>query len=385
MDSLKSFGTKTNDYAVKLLKELINTESVNPPGNELNMCRVFEKELTGTGVETVIQEKGTRGNFIATLKGRDSSKSIVLNGHLDTVPFSDPKLWKVHPLSGEIIDGKMYGRGTSDMKSGLAAQFVAFKTLVDEGITPGITVKFIGTYDEESSGAGAALINETGYLSDAVAIVIGEPTNNKISISSKGTLWLEIEVLGKTSHAAYPTEGINAVDIMLELYDLLKASIKGPTDEVLGESTVAMTLINAGIKTNMIPDKCNAAFDLRTVPGVSHDEVLRELDALIEMIEKKSVGAKITYNIKNNRKPLSVGKDNETVQSLLKSIEKSTTPAFAGTNFFSDGSIFVEYGDIPMLLFGPGLSELAHQPDEFVEIDAYLKAVDVYTDFLKNL
>lgn len=371
MDSSKSGVTENyKEYAVELLKELIQTESVNPPGDEIKMCKVFERELNGIGVETDIQTVGTRGNFIATLKGKDDSKSIVLNGHLDTVPFSDPKLWKYHPLSGEIVDGKMYGRGTSDMKSGLAAQFVAFKSLAEEGFVPAVNVKFMGTFDEESSGTGAKLINDTGYLSDAVAIVIGEPTNNKISISSKGTLWLEIEVLGKTSHAAYPKEGINAVDIMLELYDLLKASIKGPTDEVLGESTVAMTLISAGIKTNMIPDKCNAAFDLRTVPGVSHDEVLRELDALIELIQNKSKGAKITYNIKNNRKPLSVGKNNETVQKLLSSIEKYTKAEFAGTNFFSDGSVFVEYGDIPMLLFGPGLSELAHQPDEFVEIDA---------------
>lgn len=378
---------QNKEEALLLLKDIINHRSVNPPGDEKVLADFIAKYLKDTVDEIVVDEiDENRANVIAIIKGNKNKKALVFNGHMDTVPYGDKDKWHYVPDKATIVGSRLYGRGASDMKSGLAALLYAFKQFSCSKKKPEGDIIFIGTADEESSGAGAYDISKKGYLDNAFAMVIGEPTNNSIALASKGTIWAEFEVFGKTSHSAYPWEGINAVEKGYELIDSIKALLNGHSHKYLKEPSCTITGINGGIKFNMVPDYCRITVDIRTVPSVNHNWLLDSIDNIINRLEDKYSGLKITKKIINNRQSTETDENSMIVQELKKAVEKVTgnVPCFSGTGYFSDASIFLLKNSIPTILFGPGLSNNAHKPDEYVEIESFYTAVECYKSLMSN-
>lgn len=208
---------------VVLLQEMIGFNTVNPPGNEKDLAKYIREKLKDFDIKSEVIDLGNnRANVIGIIEGSGEKKALLFNGHLDTVPPGDIE-WEYDAFSGRIVDGKIYGRGSADMKGGLAAMIMAAGAIKKAGIPLKGDLIITGTAGEEIDSIGAFHFLENGGLNNVGAIVIGEPTSCKLRIAEKGTFWVEITTYGKTSHGAFPEKGVNAIVHMnLLLNEFLK-------------------------------------------------------------------------------------------------------------------------------------------------------------------
>jgi succinyl-diaminopimelate desuccinylase len=380
----------SKDEALSLLQSLVRINSVNPPGNERLIAENIGKTF-GANDYTVEKHAldSERENVYLALKGAKSSngqmrKSLVLSGHLDTVPIGNAQ-WQEDPWGAHIRDGKLYGRGSSDMKSGVAAMILALEAISRSGIKLKGDLSFLGTAGEEVDGRGARLAINEGTISEATALVIGEPTNNQVVIAHKGVLWLEITINGKTAHAGWPDKGINAISVMHRFVDELE-KIQPVHDKILGNSTINLGLVNGGIAPNMVADSCRLTIDCRTVPGLEAEHICQHAKAILTKISKKM---QVTYDLKvlSDMHFVSTSQKDPFIQlsaDVYKQLFKSDA-YFGGANYYSDGSLFTKENEqLPILIFGPGKPDLAHQPDEWVSLDQYYDAIRYYTALAIN-
>lgn len=375
------------EEALGLLKNALEIVTVTNQNNEKELAEYIAGFLKDT-IKAEIQELSPgRANVIGEIRGEDENNAILLNGHLDTVPFGDLENWQTPPHKATEKDGYIYARGASDMKSGLCAYLYAFCTLAKEGYKPKNSIIFTGTADEEINGLGAYGIVQKGLLDRVSKIIIGEPTGNGISVAAKGTLWIEFHIDGKTCHSSYPHNGVNACEKAYELYQRIKALTGDETHYLLGKTTCTMTKMNGGVANNMVPDKCSFSVDIRTIPGVSHKALLGAIDREISAMANTNKELFIEKNIITNRISVEIEEKSSFVKEFSRSAEKvkGEKPRITSTNFFSDASIFCMDYSPSVLLFGPGESGEAHKPNEYVEIKKYFEAIEIMYEFLKTL
>ena len=245
------------DGAVELLKELLTIRSVNGRDDEGAVAEYLCKYFEQSGISAHIQRiDATHANVLAELEGESDGAPIFWNGHLDTVPYGDTGEWKTDPAVPVERDGFLYGRGASDMKSGLAAMVYALCEYKKSGRPVPRTIRFLGTCDEEKGGIGAREILKEVPETSIGTLLIGEPTGCRLGMAQKGCLWLEIEAHGKTSHGAYPQEGCNAVEQAMALTGEIETYVRSFTHPVLGASTAQVTQISGGVAPNMTPNTC---------------------------------------------------------------------------------------------------------------------------------
>ncbi len=377
--------TQEKEAALKLLAALVETDTQNPPGSERELALYIAGCLKDTNAETELCELGqNRANVVARIRGEGAMRPLVLCGHMDTVPCGDLQKWRYPPIRLTEKEGRLYGRGTCDMKGGLAAILYAFREYALKAEKPKGDIILLATADEEDGGEGAKDLAERLNLGNAAAVVIAEPTGNQIGLASKGVMWLSFEISGRTSHAAYPERGINAVMLAYEFASELAKLCGGPPHEYLTAPTCTLTGISGGIKTNMVPDKCSATLDIRTIPCIDHGQLLDGIKAEADKLCAKYPGASVEFRADNNRPAIGTDKDEEIVRKLF-TIRDSVCGGkteYIGTGFFSDASVFVKAWQVPYVLFGPGLPELAHTPNEYVGTDAYLNSVQCYRQLI---
>jgi succinyl-diaminopimelate desuccinylase len=286
------------EKAVQFLQSLIQTNSINPPGNELETADKIAQYALEAGLEADIKIlTENRANVLIRLPGYDSKNcpALLFSGHMDTVPVGNQP-WQVDPLSGEKIDGKIYGRGTSDMKGGIAAVIEAMILLKESGNPFKGDIVFAGSAGEEVDCCGAQALIEDHLLENAGAIIIAEPSNGKVFSAHKGALWLEIETFGKTAHCSMPNEGVNAVLHINELINRLKEYQYEFTQKhrLLGEPSLVNSTINGGVSTNVVPDHCKITVDIRTIPGVDHSQVIDDIHNILKSLENEVGNFKAT-------------------------------------------------------------------------------------------
>lgn len=382
-----SLCDQRKEEALLLLKTIIEYKTVNPPGDEKPLAAFIADYLKDTVDNIFIDDiDNNRSNVIAVIKGSGNKKSLVLNGHIDTVPYGDLKAWHYPPGEATIEGSRLYGRGASDMKSGLTALLYAFKLFSCYNKKPEGDIIFIATADEESYGLGAQQVLKGGFLKNAGAIIIGEPTNNSIALASKGAIWVKFEVFGRSSHGAYPQEGINAIEISYELVASLRKLLCGFSHKHLTVPTCTITGINGGIKANIVPDHCEITVDIRTVPAVDHGHLFFCIGNIIEEMKEKYNGLEVITKILNNRVAAETSEQDPTVQMLADIVEEVTDsiPQYSGTGYFSDASIFQMEKNIPTILFGPGLASNAHKADEYVDIECFYIALQCYIKLISK-
>ena len=370
--------------AVQLLKDLMEIRTVNGKDGEKPAAEFICQYLNSHGVKAFIQDIGDeRGNVIALLPGADAAKGMIWNGHLDTVDYGELESWDRPPWTPVIQDGFLFGRGASDMKSGLAAMVYVLGMLGETGKKPGITIQFLGTCDEERGGAGARAIISGGHMMEGSVLLIGEPTGCTVGIGQKGCIWLELEVRGKTSHGAYPEQGCNAVTCAYEAVERLGGWIRCHDHSVLGRATAQITEIQGGIQPNMTPDLCTVLMDIRTVPGLTYESILRRLETVFQEISRKYGGIpSLVTRIKNHRITIEADKASEGVTRLVKSMKAAgIKEAYSGISYFTDASILAEGREgLTTVLFGPGSADMAHKTNECVQIADYLSAIRALTN-----
>jgi len=431
---------------INFLKELIQTDSYNPPGNEKNVAIKIKNYLEQVGVKCEIFPFGdNRANLLAYLNDNLNGKNILFNGHMDVVPPGNEAEWKNAPLSAYIKRKKiMYGRGTTDMKGGLAAMIIALKILKKLGYNPSGNLILNAVADEETGGnhgTGWCLENELKSIKCDFTI-IGEPSGlnplpKAIILGEKGHLQLKIITNGISCHASTPFLGKNAIYMMSEIIqnfdklddyipkvrppmseekikDLISSAFpnKEIFERILNEQpilqnvilsltqfTKSLNMIKGGIKENVIPDRCEAITDFRLLPGQTPKTVI---DALKKIITNLGYEVRDEPSAKPNDVFVYLDIFNESEASYWKEWEDSSDlksfcdivekvykrkpfyflfPACADAHFYRNN------GFCPStILFGPGSATTAHATNEYIEIQDFINAIKVYTLFaLKSL
>lgn len=367
---------------VTICQDLIRISSINPPGDELNIARYCGDFLRHLGFEVnLIKHSENRASVLANLRGSGQAPGVMVCGHLDTVPIGAIP-WLHKPLGGDIADGKIWGRGSSDMKGGVAA-FLASAQVISES---GFSLKgdlWVGlTAGEEVDFLGAIEISKHREVLPLQVLLIPEPSSNEIFLAQKGALWLEVGMEGKTAHASMPDLGINTVEMMAQfIYQFKSLDFPYLIHPLLDGCTTAVTTIKGGEKTNTVPDECFTTIDIRTMPGQNHKEMLDQIVNVLKNLEENSPGLKTKVKVLNDRAAVLTDLDNPKVIPIQKAASAvlGLEVPIKGVRFFTDSAVLTPAWEVPMVLCGPGHAELAHQPDEYVEISMLRQAVEIYT------
>lgn len=381
-------GSMEEQRAIQLLQEVMAIPSVNGRDEEGKvaeyLCAYFQNAGISAAVERIDE---THANVTAVLEGDPEGGRMIWNGHLDTVPYGAREDWDTDPAL-PVTEGKiLYGRGASDMKSGLCAMVYALCEYKRSGKRPACSVLFLGTCDEEKGGLGAERVCQKGENRGYSQYLIGEPTGLRLGMAQKGCIWLELSLHGKTSHGAYPEQGVSGVEHGIFIAHQLKAWVETFSHPLLGNSTANITQISGGTACNMIPERCDILMDIRITPGVSVEDVTKKAEELIAEEQRKTEGLlQVEYQLKNNRRAIEAAEDAPMVRKLKACMEKEgILPKATGISFFTDASIMVrDQPEAQVLLFGPGEPSMAHKPNEWVDLDHYRKAIRVLERFLEE-
>ncbi|KKK36906.1 succinyl-diaminopimelate desuccinylase [Mesobacillus campisalis] len=370
----KVFNKIDEKEAVQFLQSLIQVNSVNPPGNEKVVAEVIQAFLNSTNLQVELDDLGdNRANLFVTYPNEESDDPyLVYSGHFDTVPTGKVK-WEHDPFSGKVVANKVYGRGTTDMKSGVAAMILALKYLDEAGVKLNGKLQFVGTAGEEVDGFGAKKVVKKGQINKATALVVSEPSENQLFHAHKGCLWLEITTYGKTAHGSMPDKGINAVLKMNEIINLLQTyQFQYRPHPVLGHPTLNIGTIEGGVKTNVVPDQCKMTIDIRTVPGQSNEQILKDIEELVE-----SVVGDYEIHVLNSMASVGTDESNDFIKLAIETGKNHLNLELkpTGVNYYTDASVYTPHLQVPTFIFGPGIPTLAHQPNEYVEIDKFIESI----------
>jgi succinyl-diaminopimelate desuccinylase len=367
---------------VDLTIRLVQTPTENPPGNE-KVAALFLKPLfskMGFKIKTVLSPKG-RWNLMAEKRWGRGGRRLIFNGHLDVVPAGDPSQWKYPPFQGRLSKGRIYGRGASDMKSGIASFIHALSTIERSKIPlhQGAVILHLVS-DEESHGhQGMGFLSQRGGIQGDAALV-GEPTDLQPVIAQKGAIWLRISTLGKSAHGSKPHLGVNAIEKMIKLMERLNSIPLEKEHPLLGKPTFSIGTIQGGTKINVVPDRCEIEVDRRMLPGEKREEVLGEMKGVLDSLQSQDPFFQYRMEEIDFAEPSEVNPEEEIVKIGVEAIQnvmgkKPLLRAFSG---FTDSRFYVNQCHIPTLIFGPGGVDQSHTTDESVEVDALVHAAHIY-------
>lgn len=363
---------------IDILKKLVSVDTTNPPGNEAELSAWIAALLESYGFLTEQPECGeNRKSVIARLPIGKGPK-FIFNGHLDVVPAGGG--WKTPPFEPVIRDGKLYGRGSADMKGGVAAMMEAGIEIAKDpqGLCGELCLNFVA--DEEIINLGTLSCKYAWENADYV--VIGEPTNLQIAVAHKGTARFEITVEGKSCHSGMPWNGINAVrkaSKVIEAVEELDRSLEAVSHPLLGRPSISVTMIKGGEKDNIIPGSCRVYVDYRMIPGDTGDSVEKTIRAYLDRIKRED--DQFQYSVRRyiNLEPGEVAMDHPFVKNAQEVFRKATGEETAVRDFPAtcEQVLFTREG-IPAIVMGPGRIEQAHVVDEFVELWQVERAAQYY-------
>lgn len=363
----------------ELLKKLIQAEST-PQKGELAAAQVISAELSRPGIDSQIDTwDQTRANIIAQVKSGGHKGALLFACHLDVVGPGEAK-WDKPPFGAAESDGKIYGRGSADMKGGIAATVTAISQVVDSGIKLQGDIVFAAVGGEETDSCGAIrFINNHGRLPEFVGVVIPEPTDFEIVTAHRGMLWLEVTTKGKAAHGSTPQLGVNAITSMRYVLDELENyNISAEPHKLLGECSMSVNTITGGKALNVVPDKCSIGIDIRTLPEQNHQDIITDLEKIFAKLKSENPQFDAEVSVIRQVQPLETDGDCDFVKDFCSCLGTNETKA---VGFTTDGPHFASLG-APVVIFGPGKPQLCHKPDEYIELSDIEKAVELYKNII---
>lgn len=374
------------DYIIDLTSTLIRVNSENPPGREAEAASYVAERLAELGLKARVDRFGDgRANAIGVLE-QGGGPTLLFNSHLDTVPAGERELWSVPPFSGEVRDGKLYGRGAVDAKGCIAAFLGALKSLADEGWPIRGSLVVAAVADEEVEGQGTRRLLSQGVEADYA--VVGEPTSLLPCIAHKGRLVLSAGFLGRAAHASVPKKGVNAIyaasDFALRVSRLSKRKRK--RHPLLGEPTAAVTIIRGGLKDNVIPESCEVTIDRRMLPGERLERVVEEVRHLSKA-SAKTWKAKSRVEIRRYIAPAETPSNSPIVKAAVYAASETLGRRVRPRGFTAtcDMSHLVNQANIPTVILGPGDLKRAHVIDEWIGLEELEKASKIYRAIILKL
>jgi succinyl-diaminopimelate desuccinylase len=364
--------------AISLTKSLLNFDTVNPPGRERDCARFAGAMLEEWGYRVEYHEYAdSRTSVIARAGGSQKKAPLCLTGHLDVVPLGSRE-WTKDPFRGETDGDKLYGRGASDMKAGVAAILMAARAFSNKlSSTPGVVI--VLTAAEEGGCIGSAQLAKTQLLGKAGAMVVGEPTSNYPLVGHKGSIKFHARFKGISAHGSMPELGVNAIYKAAKAVGALEKFKFGTRPHpVMGKPTLNVGTMEGGSTVNAVPDSASFGVDIRTVPGMDHDKVLKKLGALMKADD---------VDVFSNLKPVWTAPDEEWIQRVFEICKPyvGEQPAARTAPYMTDAANLLKvYAAAPTVVLGPGEAAMAHQTDEYASQERTRQAVAIYESLIRD-
>lgn len=365
-----------------MTRALVAADTRNPPGREVLAADVARQllEPLGATFETIEPEPG-RVSLVARLPpAADERPTLIINGHLDVVPI-DPGGWSHDPFGGELADGRLWGRGTADMKGGIAAAIEAVLALGRAGREPACDLVFHLVADEEQGGRlGTAVLTSKGFVVGD-ACLVPEPTSLGVCIAERGILTLEVLLRGRPAHASEPRRGVSAIEKAAKVVLAVHGADFGhPAHPLLGSPSANAGLIAGGSGSNTVAERCLVTVDHRALPGQSEDDAVADVRRLIDEIDDDDLRYELNTVVFGEASELAADHPwVSIVQSAISSVRGSAAPV-VGMTFATDARFVRNQGGVAAVVCGPGGIEQAHVDDEWVALDALVDAAAIYAE-----
>ena len=405
-----NFIDSIRDEIINFTLDCIKQSSETPPGDETAIAELIKKKamVWGLGKPQVFAKKQNRPNILFSLKGISKGKNLILSGHLDTKPLGDSKSWKIiDPSKPAIVNNRLYGRGSTDMKGALVGMLAAAYVIRSIRLPFNGELAMLFTADEEGGCAyGAKYLAEIGFEADA--IVLGEPSGEErnfdtIGIASRGVLLGKIIVHGTQMHSSISDRGgcINAsvkmAKVLTEFAQNLKNNLRFDPHKLypLGPTINPGVILEGGISYGVIPGLADFGFDIRVIPGMKFEILKEDIENFLKKLKKAD--EELNAELVLEKPPLDawipsaeIKEDHPVVKSCITSAKNilGYEPEKVGEPFGRESSFYVNRLNIPTISsFGPGFIKLAHGPDEYVDLEAIIDSAKIYAlaalDFLK--
>lgn len=369
---------------IALTQKVISINSENPPGNEWELGKFIEKDMRSLGLQVnVVSYAPRRPNIIATLKGtwpraRAAKEAVLLTPHYDTVPIG--RGWKFNPLGGQIKNGRIYGRGSSDDKGNLACCMEVMRSLAEDGVRLKRDVIMAATADEETgSHQGIVPLLDKGVLRPGAACIV-DASEFEAVIAQKGLIHCRIQIPGKKAHGAYNWLGVNAIEIAARVINKLKKhKFRFKKHPLLHAPSINIGTVRGGDKVNMVADFCEFSVDLRYMPSMNGRDVLNQVKKIV-----RSETARFTVIIDDAQQPYEIDRNHPLVKSFIASGKamKIKTP-LTGSEGATVITFFKKHG-IPAFATGFASYGTAHATDEYGEVKKIYRGARLLEAFLRN-
>ncbi|ADL23867.1 TPA: ArgE/DapE family deacylase [Staphylococcus aureus] len=389
---------------VQLLADIVELQTEN--NNEIDVCNYLKNLFDKYNIKSeILKVNEHRANIVAEIGY--GSPILALSGHMDVVDAGNHDNWSYPPFQLTEKDGKLYGRGTTDMKGGLMALVVSLIELKEQNELPHGTIRLLATAGEEKEQEGAKLLADKGYLDDVDGLIIAEPTGSGIYYAHKGSMSCKVTATGKAVHSSVPFIGDNAIDTLLEFYNLFKEKyselkkqdtkheldvapmFKSLIGKEISEEdanyasglTAVCSIINGGKQFNSVPDEASLEFNVRPVPEYDNDFIEPFFQNIINDVDSQ----KLSLDIPSNHRPVTSDKNSKlitTIKDVASSYVDKDDIFVSALVGATDASSFLgdNKDNVDLAIFGPGNPLMAHQIDEYIEKDMYLKYIDIFKE-----
>jgi len=371
---------------VSLLKDMVSINSVNPNiergTGEIELSNFIADYLEKIGLEVHTQDViDGRFNVIGILKGSGSGRSLMFNGHTDTVGVRN---MTIDPFKPFIEDDKLHGRGACDMKGSIAAMMIALKTLAESDVELKGDVLLSTVVGEEYDNVGTRkLVSEYSFTKLPDAVIVGEPTSLQLAIKHKGFANIEIETEGKAAHGSVPEKGIDAIEKMAKIIVKLggmKKACSAKINDLLGTPKMHLSTIEGGREWSVVPDHCLLRLEIRTIPEYTSNNAMADIRNIIEELSSEDPDLKANVNLFLAGEPLDTSPDEPIVDAIQQAFRevKGVEPQVLGMPYYTEAALFAGELGTPACLIGAGDIKQAHAADEFVKISEVVDAAAIY-------
>ncbi len=377
------------DRLVDLARALVSVDTRNPPGNEAPIEAAVREALEPRQPKwTSVEPREGRLSLIAELPhpdGPDPDRpTLIVNGHLDVVPVNE-SAWSHDPFDPQVVDGRLYGRGSADMKGGIAAAIAALDVLDREGRVPGCNLVFHLVADEERGGRwGTQALLEQGLIKGD-ACLVPEPTDLELCVAERGLWQARIHVAGRPGHGSRPREGVSAIEHAAKLVLALHAADYGDEEHpLLGKPTANVGTISGGTTFNTVAEAAVVGLDRRILPGATAASTEAEVAALIDRAGIE--GLRYRFDLDTYGEASEMPADDPWVKLVGSAVGRATgrEPGVIGMTFTTDARFVRNQAGIPTVVCGPGAIDQAHGDDEYVEVDRLVDAAAAFAELFAS-